>query len=111
MYASNFKAFTYDLTNVLPTPSLGSNYVIQTYEDYSEFSIVAVEDNTTVDITLAENSISHTAGRLFSVTLNAGQCYQVQASRNFLNVDFSGSTISANGNKKIAVFAGNHYAH
>ena len=111
LYASNFKAFTYDLTNVLPTPSLGSNYVIQTYEDYSEFSIVAVEDNTTVDITLAENSISHTAGRLFSVTLNAGQCYQVQASRNFLNVDFSGSTISANGNKKIAVFAGSHYAH
>ena len=111
LYASNFKAFTYDLTNVLPTSSLGSNYIIQTYEDYSEFSIVAVEDNTTVDITLAANSIYHTVGRLFSVTLNAGQCYQVQASRNFLNVDFSGTTISANGNKKIAVFAGNHYAH
>ena len=105
LYASNFEAFTYDITNVLPTASLGSDYVIQTYVSQSEFSVIAIEDSTEVTIELSENSLNHTANTPFIITLNAGQCYQVQSET---AVDLSGSVISASDNKKIAVFAGNY---
>ncbi|MBO7199871.1 MAG: gliding motility-associated C-terminal domain-containing protein [Bacteroidales bacterium] len=108
LYASNFYVYTFDVTNVLPTSSLGSEYVLQTYSDKAEFSVIATEDNTIVNIVLAENSLLHQANTPFSVTLNAGQCYQVQSAS---NVDLSGSIISVNDNKKIAVFAGNHWVH
>lgn len=96
LYASNFDLYTFDVTDVLPTSSLGSDYIIQTYpgeegrgamvspnpqlrnlaHGYSEFSIIAVEDNTLVNITLTCNSSNgHYANQPFSVVLNAGQCY------------------------------------
>jgi hypothetical protein len=75
----------------------------------SEFSVLAVEDNTTVYITLTENSSNgHYANQPFSVTLNAGQCYQVKS---IPDGDFSGSQVSVSGNKKVAVFAGNECAN
>jgi gliding motility-associated-like protein len=109
LYASNFEAYTFDVTNVLPTHSLGSEYIIQTYRSTSrssgsEFSIIATEDNTEVTINLSDGTPNHSSNSPFSVRLNAGQCYQVQAPN---NADLSGTTISADENKKIAVFAGN----
>lgn len=88
LYASNFEEYSFDITNVLPTSSLGSEYVLQTYSDKAEFSVIATEDNTIVNIVLAENSLLHQANTPFSVTLNAGQCYQVQSAS---NVDLSGA--------------------
>jgi gliding motility-associated-like protein len=108
LYASNFYVYTFDVTNVLPTPSLGSEYILQTYRDKAEFSVIATEDSTTVNILLTENSLHHQANTPFSVSLNAGQCYQVKSTS---GVDLSGSIISASGDKKIAVFAGNHWVH
>ena len=104
LYISCFEAFSFDLTNVLTTSSLGSDYMIQTYINQSQFTVVATEDNTTININLSGNSLNHVANSPFSVTLNAGQCYQVQSST---DVDLSGSTITVNDDKKIAVFAGN----
>ena len=105
LYACPFKIYIFDLTNVLPTTSLGSDYIIQTYTKHSEFSIIATEDNTTINIELTTNSVFHNANIPFSITLNAGQCYQVQS---LGSTNFSGTTISSNDNKKIAVFAGNY---
>lgn len=123
LYASNFAEYTFDVTDVLPTESLGTDYVIQTYpagfkgsksltsimdgieHDRSEFSIVASEDNTQITILLTANSLNgHYANTPFNVTLNAGQCYQVLSAD---NADLSGSRITVNDDKKIAVFAGN----
>ena len=123
LYASNFAEYTFDVTDVLPTQSLGSDYVIQTYSsafkgrvssnydkegiehDRSEFSIVATEDNTLVTILLSDNSLNgHYAYQPFNVTLNTGQCYQVLSAE---GADLSGTRITASDNKKIAVFAGN----
>ena len=105
LYANNYGPFTVDVTNVLPTVFLGSDYIVQTYIGNSMFSVIATEDNTVVNINLAGNSHNHVANSPFTVTLNAGQCYQVQSID--INTDLSGSTITANDNKKIAVFAGN----
>ena len=107
-YASNFIDFTFDITNVLPTPTLMEEYLIQTYpSSYEcEFAIVATEDNTIVDITLSANSAGgHYADSTFNVTLQRGECYQVLTNAEFS--DFSGTHICARNCKKIAVFQGN----
>lgn len=59
LFATNYKYATFDATNVLPTPSLRDEYIVQTYtpSDHdgadksqgSHFAIVAAEDNTVVD--------------------------------------------------------------
>jgi len=59
LFATNYKRATFDATNVLPTPSLLDEYIIQTYtpSDHggvgstqgSHFAIIAAEDNTIVD--------------------------------------------------------------
>lgn len=129
LYASNFMEHSFDVTDVLPISSMGSNYIIQTYpndagknmtvspgpnlrslaQGCTEFSVVATENNTTINITLTCNSDNgHYANQPFSVTLNAGQCYQVKS---ITDGDFSGSQISVSGNKKVAVFAGNSCAN
>lgn len=56
LFASNYKKATFDATNVLPTPSLQNEYIIQTYtpSDHegsaqgTHFAIIATEDNTQV---------------------------------------------------------------
>lgn len=106
LYVSNYVPATMGVGKVLPTSSLGSDYILQTYANKSEFSIVGTEDSTTVNIKLSGNSRGNNADSLFSITLNAGECYQVRSGDND-TIDFSGTTISANDNKKIAVFAGN----
>ena len=122
LYASNFKTRTFDVTDVLPTQSLGSDYILQTFvatfksgdqrdldHDYSTFSILAIENQTQVNITLSNNSLNgHFANTPFSVTLNAGECYQMKSSE---FGDFSGTHIAVADNKKIAVFAGNQCAY
>lgn len=107
LYAANYRLHAFDVTNVLPTPLLGSDYIVQTHTDKSEFSVIATEDSTTITINLSVNSSAYTANTPFTITLNKGQCYQLQSG---IGVDYSGTTISANDNKKIAVFAGNRCA-
>ena len=123
LYASN-KINYYDeesseATCVLPTPSLGSEYIIQTYPslqgnagDLSEFCIVATQNNTLVDITLTDRSAcGHYANMPFSVVLQAGQCYQILSATSYLTErDFSGTHIKVRNGKRIAVFAGNNCA-
>jgi hypothetical protein len=59
LFATNYKKATFDATNVLPTPSLLDEYIVQTYtpSDHdgtgstqgSHFAIIAAEDNTVID--------------------------------------------------------------
>ena len=116
VFASNDRDYSFDVFNVLPTHVLGSEYILQVYPRYaspmkperlaSEFAIVAVEDNTVVEIDLTFDSQNgHYAHQPFSVTLNEGQCYQLQCLREGEG-DLSGTRITATNNKPIAVFAG-----
>ena len=116
VFASNDRTYSFDVFNVLPTYALRSEYILQMYPSHaspmksdrfaSEFAIVAVEDNTTVEIELTYDSQNgHYAHQPFTVALDAGQCYQLQSLRGGEG-DLSGTRITATNGKPIAVFAG-----
>jgi hypothetical protein len=112
-------------TLVLPTPTLGKEYVSINYtqisneqNSYSYFFIVAVEDNTQVEITPSGNTKEGwAAGSTHLIKLNKGEIYQVlgalsaNSSNNSVGVDLTGSKIrsistTAEPCKRIAVFSG-----
>ena len=125
VYCVNIADYSFDASFVLPTDGLGNDYIIQTghqsylntpgLNDYkvqnqtSAFLIVATEDNTVVNITPTVATLSgRPAGVTFSVTLpHAGQTYHVRSLREGTERDLSGTRVTAEDCKKIAVFNGN----
>ncbi|MGB3006471.1 MAG: PKD domain-containing protein [Chitinophagaceae bacterium] len=113
-------------TVCLPTPVLGREYYSMNYTQLSNaqnansyFTIIAVEDNTTVEITPSGNTKNGWVGGVTqSITLNKGQIYQVLGVHNntasgglYTGVDLTGSKIksvssASSGCKRIAVFSG-----
>ncbi len=103
-------------TMVLPTNTLGKEYYTFSYQSstttsgtvavFAQFTIVATEDGTDIEITPTKAANGHLANVSFIKTLNKGEIYQYQATN-----DLSGSYIrSINGCKPIAVFSGNTWA-
>ncbi|CAA9213053.1 MAG: hypothetical protein AVDCRST_MAG56-14 [uncultured Cytophagales bacterium] len=94
-------------TQVLPLAELADEYVVLAARDFdathpSELLIVATEDNTQVSITPSSVTVDlRPAGRPYTVTLNQGQVYQLQA-----RADLTGTFVKAAGGKKIALFGG-----
>ena len=123
LIAANYKVKSFDVAAILPTPSLMSEYRIQTYppsahEDNSQgshFAIVAAEDNVIVDITptVYTKSKRHKPGETFTTdTLMKGQVYYVWTGEGTGDsYDFSGTAVKARNNKKIAVFNGNRHTN
>ena len=122
VYCTNIAHVSFDASFVLPTESLGNDYIIQcceqsissssnayvTNNETSAFLIVATENNTEIDITPSTNTLGgHEAGTTFSVTLDAGQTYMVRSNRISSARDLSGTRVTANDCKKIAIFNGN----
>lgn len=118
VYAAIRMEFSYDATNVLPVTALQDRYVIQDYPAYNHgsddahalFTIVATENNTSVDIIPTTPTITgKPAGTRFTVDLNKGETYQVISTD---RKTFSGTQVTAyaKGNRsvprKIAVFSG-----
>lgn len=118
VYMDNRQKMSEDATLTLPTSACGSYYIIQNayggiesnYNVFmpSIFSIVATENNTTVQITpTIKTNDGHAANTPFSVTLHKGQVYQVESAPTDINRGFSGTQVLATGGKKIAVYVGN----
>lgn len=118
IYMDNRQKMSEDATLALPISACGSYYIIQNaaggiesnYNVFmpSIFSIVATENNTTVQITpTIKTNDGHAANTPFSVTLHKGQVYQVESSPTDLGAGFSGTQILAADGKKIAVYSGN----
>ena len=123
VFISNIATYSFDASFVLPIESLGSDYIVQCFEQEtyspgvslsekimtSAFLIVAVEDSTLVDITPSTEtefgfaSPSETA----TVTLNAGETFFVKSQYQGYWRDLSGTIIMAHDGKKVAVFNGN----
>ena len=117
VYCANIATYSFDASFVLPTPGLADDYIIQTYDQStgsydpsSAFVIVATEDGTTIDITPSVNTLGgHQAHQTFTITMNAGEAYQVRSNMNFSGSrDLSGTRVTSRDCKKIAIFNGNN---
>jgi gliding motility-associated-like protein len=114
LYAHIYAGFRSEASLILPKNTLGKKYYSMNFwnastgSSKSQFQIVAVDQNTTVQIQIVKNGVI--SGVPFSVTLpNEGDVYQYQPPET--NVDISGSYIetiagSVGECKKIAVFSG-----
>lgn len=113
-------------TLCLPTNVLGREYISMNYTQVSNspnsnsyFTIIAVEDNTQVEITPSANTKNGwISGNTYPVTLQKGEIYQVLGANNnnaqqglYYGNDLTGSKINSVATatspcKKIAVFSG-----
>lgn len=111
VFAINFAGYTADASKILPVQSLGTEYRVSSYEGLSsydtEFLIVATQDDTEVEITPSSLTAGgNAAGVPFTITMDAGETYQVQGNGG----DLTGSTIIATEEsgpcRPFAVFSG-----
>lgn len=121
VYAHIIRSARSGASLILPTTVLGKEYIVPSYrnmgasESYSQITVVAVQPNTTIEITPRVNDRSGTrpAGVPFQVTLaNPGDVYQLQSQR---DADYSGSLVksvsgSSGGCQPIAVFASTYWS-
>ncbi|MBQ7531042.1 MAG: IgGFc-binding protein [Paludibacteraceae bacterium] len=111
------QANSYDMSAVFPTQTLGTDYVVQTYwldQSYTEFAVIATEDNTTINITprcqtLKSDEVNwYAAGTTITKTLaKKGDVYLLKGPSADDDAPFwnlSGTTIGAS--KPVAVFQG-----
>ncbi len=112
VFAINFNPYSSDATKVLPTPTLGTEYIVAAYAGFtpwdSELLIVATEDDTEVEIIPSVNTVNgSSAGVPIIVSLSAGQCYQLTAGA---GLDLTGTIVRAttvSGScRPFAVFSG-----
>ena len=110
--AMQYMHMSSDATAILPAPMLGAEYYTQDYrpfnntdESYTTITILATEDNTTVEIVPSSTTLdNHPAGVPYTVSLNSGQIYYVLSQN---QQSLSGTHVKALLNKSIAVFSGN----
>jgi hypothetical protein len=105
--------FSTDGYLALPTPILGTDYVILAYQTEfgatgfgSQLDIVAAANGTTVTITPSATVGNHPAGVPYTVMMIQGQTYQLDDST--VGGDLTGTTVTSN--QPIAVYGGNQCA-
>ncbi|MFN8293212.1 MAG: PKD domain-containing protein [Chitinophagales bacterium] len=112
-YALNFQGYSADATLLIPNPTLGDKYYLNTYrENYSnsrqtQMLIVAAYPNTTIQITPSvATACGNPAGVPFQINLNQGQVYNLES-----NDDLTGTFVQSidvgQGCKKFVLFSGN----
>ncbi len=121
LYGQSWQTMSRDVSLILPTSSLGSDYVVMAAKPTptsnskhggpAEFTIVAVEENTVVRFTLPSAMTTKVgsgpvetipAGEQ-EVTLHAGETCQVQTD----SEDLSGLRVTADSCRPFALYAGN----
>lgn len=108
VYAYHDRTYFSDASLILPRTSLGVDHLVLAHVDYfgaspSEFVVLATESATVVEITPSVVTVGfRPPGVPFTVTLNQGQTFQLQAFE-----DLSGTRVrSLDPTKPIALFAG-----
>jgi gliding motility-associated-like protein len=115
VYIHQYFEFRSEAALVLPTPALGREYYVMSYPGVinqgqayaSEFAVVATEDDTEVAVEqLAAATLGgRSVGQSFSITLQAGEVYQVRAAQ--ATGDLTGTRVVSD--KAVAVFGGNEW--
>ncbi|MCE3295349.1 MAG: hypothetical protein K0R65_1063 [Crocinitomicaceae bacterium] len=109
VFAINFKSYTADGTLVLPIKSLGTEYLVSSYQGefgMSELVIVATTDGTEVEITPSAGTTGgHAANVPYVIQLSEGETYQIKSSGDLTGTKVQGTP--ANGDcRPFAVFSG-----
>ncbi|MCY2984883.1 MAG: Ig-like domain-containing protein [Planctomycetota bacterium] len=86
---------------------LGWKNTVDAFYARTQVNFVATENNTTVRITPSASTLGRQPGVPYTVTLNAGQSYQLQAQG--IPLDLSGTLLSSN--EPIAVYGGHSCAN
>ena len=105
-YGLDFKYQSADAICALPKNNAGTDYRVISYEnstnvfgnpdEQSQFAVAAFTDNTTVTITPAAPTASGNPANVpFTVTLQAGQCVQVQTDPSVPGLDLTGSVVTS----------------
>lgn len=114
VFAINQETYTADGTKVLPIQALGIEYRIASYQgsngEGSEFLVVSTQNGTEVEITPAATTLGGSpAGVPFTIELDAGQSYMVQAED---DADLIGSLVkgteSSGPCRPFAIFSGSY---
>ncbi|HTC20847.1 MAG TPA: IgGFc-binding protein, partial [bacterium] len=114
VFGLEYELYATDGYLALPVGAIGTNYWVASYTadvgqgaataiGTSEFAVVASQDSTSVTITPAITVGAHTAGVAYTVALNHGQAYQLQAEN--LTNDLTGTQVAANN--PVALFGAN----
>jgi RHS repeat-associated protein len=93
----------------LPTPVLGTSYIVMAYPYAyygSELAIVAAQDGTTVTVTPSVTVLGRAAGQPYNIILNQGRTYELITTGG--QDDLTGTIITSD--KPIAVWGGNQAA-
>nr|WP_262918289.1 PKD domain-containing protein [Mucilaginibacter straminoryzae] len=117
VYAHIYAQAVSGATLLLPVSTLGKDYQSINYTQrsnepasrptYSVFNIIAVEDNTTVEITPSADLLSgHLKGTTFTVTLQKGEVYQGLSANDLTSTHIKTVNVNNSGCKRIAVFSG-----
>jgi hypothetical protein len=108
VYAYHDRTFFSGATLILPTTALGADHMVlarpdDTQNSPSQLVVMATQENTVVEITPSVLTVSfRPPGLPFTVTLNAGQSFQLQSFS-----DLSGTRVrSLDESKPLALFAG-----
>lgn len=117
LYVAHQGTTSCDITYVLPTSTLGQDYLIEPYPALSEsglnsrakstyFVMMGTADNTHISYTIKPTATA--APQTFNITLDAGQSYQqtaaVPTTQAGILYDISGTHVTAD--KPIAIFQG-----
>jgi len=84
------------LNFLIPSQTRFDNHAGHTPPAHNGFAIIATEDNTVVQITLTDyDSVAHSPGVPFSITLQKGQSYAVISASNLASHHLGGSSVKA----------------
>jgi hypothetical protein len=129
VYGLNFVPAASDGYMGLPTNTLGTSYLVASYQNTvsaiagastpgTEFGVAATQDNTTITVVPTANAGTRQAKVPFTIQLNQGQTYQLKNDSDYRQfttgtgpqvgpfVDLTGSVVTSD--KPIAVFGGHN---
>jgi gliding motility-associated-like protein len=122
LYAFNKRFRSADATVVLPTPTLGQEYIAATFYEVtpggslnfnneSELLVVATEDQTEVEITPSVSTLDgKSRNSSFTIELDRGEVYQLQATGDLTGTVIRSISSDPSVCKNIAVFGGNKWS-